>query len=141
MRLSALLLFFACATSAATVSHRDLQSGGMAASQAAERRAVVAADAKTYRALWKQLIDENGDPLDIDFTKESVVFLLAGQRPTGGHHIVVTSIAPDGQDGLVVTAPVKPPPPDSMSIQVITYPYDVIAVAKPGVKKVRWADK
>ncbi|HEV7922991.1 MAG TPA: protease complex subunit PrcB family protein [Thermoanaerobaculia bacterium] len=141
MRLSALLLLFACASSAATVNHRSLQSGGMAASQAAERRAVVAADAKTYRALWKQLIDPSGDPLDIDFAKESVVFLLAGQRPTGGYHVAVSSVAPEGADGVVVKAAVNPPPADSMNIQVITYPYEVIAISTPGVTKVRWADK
>jgi hypothetical protein len=141
MRLTALLLFFACASSAATVNHRSLQSGGMAASQSAGRRAVAAADAKTYRALWKQLIDSSGAPLDVDFKKESVVFLLAGQRPTGGYHIAVSSVAPDGKDGVVVNAAVTPPPADSMNMQVLTYPYEVIAIAKPGVTKVRWAGK
>lgn len=140
MRLSALLLLFACASSAATVSYRPLQSGGMAASRSAEQRAFAAADAKTYAALWSQLVG-TGAPLDVDFAKESVVFLLAGERPTGGHSIEVSSVAPDGSDGVVVTAAVKPPPPDSMNIQILTYPYNVIAVAKPGVTKVRWAGK
>jgi hypothetical protein len=137
MRLSALLLVFACATSAATVNHRSLQSGGMAASQSAERRAFAAADAKTYQTLWRDLIG-GGQPLDVDFSKESVVFLLGGQRPTGGHHVEVGKVETEA-DGVAVTATVKPPPADSINIQVITYPYNVIAVSKPGVKKVRWA--
>ncbi|HKO58229.1 MAG TPA: protease complex subunit PrcB family protein [Thermoanaerobaculia bacterium] len=139
MRLSALLLVFACATSAATVNHRSLQSGGMAASRSVERNAYAAADATTYRALWHDLIG-GGDPLAVDFSKESVVFLLGGRRPTGGHHVEVEKVVPEA-DGVAVTATVKPPPADSMNIQVITYPYNVIAIARPGVKKVRWAGK
>lgn len=113
----------------------------MAASQSAERRVFAAADAKTCRALWKQLIDQSGEPLDVDFKKESVVFILAGQRPTGGHRIEVQSVTAEGDNGVIVKFQILPPAKDSINIQVLTYPYAVIAVAKPGVTKARWAGK
>jgi len=132
------LLLAACATShssSSSLTFRSLQSGQEARQHTAGTRAVAAADDATYRRLWDQLI--GGNPALIDLSKESAIFLLGGEKPTGGHSVQVLRVTMEG-DVANVWANVNEPPAGSINTQVITYPFTVIAIAKPGVTQSHW---
>jgi PrcB C-terminal len=123
-------------TTGGPVELRTLQTGGYPAATPRQHEAHLAADEKTYRELWRSLIGDNPPPA-ADFAKESVVFLFAGQRSTGGHSIEVRGASVE-QTTLVVDAEIKGPPPGSMVTQALTSPFAVIAVSTKNAKDVRW---
>lgn len=132
------LLLAACASSPSSSSSpafRSLQSGLEARQHTAGPRAVAAADDATYRRLWDQLI--GGNPAPIDLSKESAIFLLGGEKPTGGHSVEVLRVTLEGE-AANVWANVNEPPAGSINTQVITYPFLVIAIARPGVTQADW---
>ncbi len=63
----------------------------------------------------------------IDFSREVVVGVVAGERPTGGYAIEIVSAARHGRT-LEVTVREKRPDPGSMTIQVLTTPWALAAV-------------
>jgi len=73
----------------------------------------------------------------IDFTKNILVGVFLGRRPTGGYSVSIERILYKEKDGhLVVHAVEKCPDPGSMVIQVITYPGVIVAIDKVPIKKV-----
>lgn len=119
------------------VTLRVLRTGSYAAS-GAEPQVAVATDAGTYRTLWTSLVGRD-EPQAVDFTKESAVFLILGEKPTGGYSIEPKSTTVDGST-LVINADTKSPPPDAMVTQAFTTPFAVIAVGTTNVTDVRWSD-
>lgn len=119
-----------------TLKHRVLAEGGYGRVQGGQRQVAYAATERAYNNLWNSLIGQ-GDPPLIDFSKEGVLFLAAGERPTGGYGLSVTTIRREG-DAIVVNAAVTPPPPDAMVTQAITSPFLVVAVPKIDGADVRW---
>ncbi len=115
---------------------RTLKSGSQARHDAPGRQIILAPTAESYAGLWTSMVGE-GDAPPVDFEREAVVFIMAGQRPTGGYSVAVKSIVRE-DNTLVIDAPVTPPPPDAMTIQVLTSPYTVIAVDKVDVSRVHW---
>ena len=103
-----------------------------------QRQAVVANTDSQYRRLWTS-IGAEGEPAAIDFSRESVVFLLSEQKPTGGYTLEVRKIVREGPT-LVVDAKVNAPPADAMTIQALTRPYAIVAVPKEDVSDVRWVE-
>jgi len=95
-----------------------------------------ALDEKTYAIRWQQLIGRGERP-KVDFKRKSVIFLLAGSKPTGGYTIEVKKMAVK-RDAMIVDANVTPPPPDAMVIQAFTSPYLVVAVDRRDFKTVVW---
>lgn len=139
MRAAAVLLAFTltCATApGGNVEMRNLAAGGYAVAQINAKQAVAARDADTYARLWSSLIGEGERPA-VDFASESVVFLLAGSRPTGGYSVEARGVALE-EKTLVVDAEVKGPPPGSMVTQALTSPYAVVAVKTREFEDVRW---
>jgi hypothetical protein len=135
-----LALVFACNTvpGGNTVDLRTLTTGTMAAVSPEQQRIEYASDDATYRRLWTSLIG-TGEPPQIDFNKESVAFLLAGQRNTGGYSVEPNRARIEGQT-LVVEATVRVPAADMMTTQMLTSPYAVVAVQRPRpFSSVRWA--
>lgn len=113
-----------------------ISSGAYAAAKPNAPQATAASDDAAYRRLWPQLIG-GGEPPAVDFATESVVFLLAGERPTGGWSVVPRGATVEG-DTLVVDAAIQGPPPDAMVTQAFTSPYAVIAVKTKAFTDVRW---
>ena len=134
-----LALAFACTTvpGGNSVDLRTLTTGTMAAVSPAEQRIEHASDDATYRRLWTSLVG-TGEPPEVDFNKESVVFLLAGQRNTGGYSVDPRRARIEGRT-LVVDATVRTPPTDMVTTQALTSPYAVVAVQRPRpFNDVRW---
>ena len=115
---------------------RTISRGAYAAATPDAPQAVAASDEATYRRLWPTTIG-GGEPPAVDFATESVVFLLAGAKPTGGWSVVPRGATLDG-DTLVIDAAIQGPPPDAIVTQAFTSPYAVVAVKTKAFKNVRW---
>lgn len=121
------------------VSLRILQSGTWAAAQREEPALVVVADENTYREAWRTHVGDAARP-PADFARESVVFVFAGEKSTGGHSVEVVS-ATAGADAATIVIEEKAPPAGSMVTQALTYPFAVVAVGKPRLERVTWASR
>jgi hypothetical protein len=66
-------------------------------------------------------------PPAVDFNKNSVVVVFAGERPTGGWSVRITRVEQSGAD-CTVHYDVRRPPRGAMVTQVITHPYAVALV-------------
>lgn len=115
---------------------RTISRGAYAAARSQAPQAVAAPDDATYRRLWPTLVG-GGEPPAVDFATESVVFLLAGAKPTGGWSVVPRGAAVEGST-LVVDAAIQGPPPDAIVTQAFTSPYAVITVKTKAFTDVRW---
>lgn len=113
---------------------RTVTSGAYASSETATT--AVAADETEYARLWQTLIGSGTAPA-VDFTRETAVFLLGGQRNTGGYSVEVRGVTLEGET-LVVDGEVQAPPPGSVTTQALTSPYRVIAVNGRGIRDARW---
>lgn len=110
-----------------TVEYRTLTTGNNAGISPAGQQVESASDDATYQRLWSQIVGDPDRRPEVDFTKESVVFLLAGQKSTGGYSIEPRRTRIEGRT-LVVDAVVRNPPADAITTQALTSPYAVVAV-------------
>jgi hypothetical protein len=86
---------------------------------------------------WKEFLREHSPSLPggqpVDFGKETVAAVFAGQKPTGGYSVQVTKVVEESRSGAPTRAAVHyrvvSPPPDAVVIQVLTYPSVVIRIA------------
>jgi hypothetical protein len=69
----------------------------------------------------------------IDFAREVVVGAVLGQRPTGGYTVEVVAGRVSGTTLEVTLREVKPPP-DAMTIQMLTTPWTLAAVDLGGAR-------
>lgn len=85
----------------------------------------------TWEATWRQLHDGlAADPRPtVDFTRDMVVLIAVGQRPTEGTSVRVDGVAA-ASGGAVVRYTVTEPGEGCMSTQVITAPVEVVRVAR-----------
>lgn len=109
---------------------------GQYAADASGRKAVLATNADEYRRQWNALIAD-GEAPEVHLDGKVAVFLLAGQRNTGGWSIEPESVTIDG-DTAVIVARINAPLPRSIVTQALTSPWAVALVHSDRVKKVRW---
>lgn len=115
---------------------RTISSGAYAAARPQTPQAIAATDDATYRRLWPTTIG-GGEPPAVDFATDSVVFLLAGAKPTGGWSVMPRGAKVEG-DTLVIDAAIQGPPPGAIVTQAFTSPYAVITVKTKAFTDVRW---
>jgi hypothetical protein len=101
-----------------------ITEGGYAAGEFPEPQAMAARDQETLGRLWKEV--GQGQPPALG-ANETIVFLFAGRRNTGGWSIAQPAARIDNGI-LVVEAAVHGPPPRSIVTQAITSPYLVLSV-------------
>ncbi len=140
----AMLLAASCPTGSTTGSpeplkHRIIAQGAYGRYQGTAARTAYASTEAEYLSSWAALVTA-GDPPPVDFTREHAVFLLAGQRPTGGYAIAVKAIRRE-PDTLVLDATVTPPPADAIVTQALTSPFVVLAIPKTDAAGVRWENE
>lgn len=127
-----------------TPAYRLLEKGGYGmAAQAADVRVTnpsveVATSAAEYSALWRTHIGDSQLP-HVDFSKESVVFLLMGARSTGGYGVAPKAVKLDGATAVVTAEMIRPGKGD-MTTQAFTAPFAVIAIESTNVQSVEWHD-
>lgn len=91
-----------------------------------EARRMVIRDANTWAEFWSEL--GAGDRPDVDFTRNVVVAVAAGQRPTGGYEVAVDRVSQaDGE--LRIDVVERTPGPNCVTTSAQTQPVDVVVVA------------
>jgi len=99
----------------------------------AEARRLVIRDANAWAEFWSEL--GVGERPEVDFTRDLVVAVAAGQRPTGGHEIAVEKVARN--DGVLTISVLETSPgPNCMTTAALTQPVDVVVI--PGVNPRSW---
>jgi hypothetical protein len=99
-----------------------------------EARRLVIRDANTWADFWSEL--GVGDRPTIDFSRDVVVAVAAGQRPTGGYEIAVHQVVNNGGE-LTSEVVETTPGPNCMTTGSLTQPVDIVVV--PGVTPRSWS--
>jgi len=97
------------------------------------RQAAVRSDAE-WNMLWSQHAGDRARPA-VDFNKEMVLAVFLGTRSTAGFSVEIVSAREEG-GALVVSYRESRPPSGSVTAQVLTSPYHLVAVPKHG--DVKW---
>jgi PrcB C-terminal len=92
-----------------------------------EARRLVIRDANAWAEFWSEL--GVGDRPEVDFSRDLVVVVAAGQRPTGGHEIAVDRVSQDNSE-LTISVVETTPGPNCMTTTSLTQPVDVVVVPK-----------
>jgi hypothetical protein len=91
-------------------------------------RQLVARTPAEWNALWREHAGERPQP-PVDLSKEMVVGVFLGSRPTAGFTIRIAGV--DEKDGAVVVRYRETRPPQGgLTAQVLTSPYHLAAVAR-----------
>jgi len=93
-----------------------------------ESRRLIIRDANAWANFWSEL--GVGDRPAVDFTRDVVVAVAAGQRPTGGYEIAVDRVR-QANGELTVEVVETTPGPNCMTTTSLTQPVDVIVVPAP----------
>lgn len=90
-----------------------------------EARRLVIRDANAWAQFWSEL--GVGERPNVDFSRDVVVAVAAGQRPTGGFEIAIDRVTrTDGE--LTVEIVERSPGPNCMTTASLTQPVDVVVV-------------
>ena len=90
-----------------------------------EARRLIIRDANAWADFWSEL--GVGDRPAVDFTRDVVVAVAAGQRPTGGFEIAVDRVR-QANGELTVEVVETAPGPNCMTTASLTQPVDVVVV-------------
>ncbi len=96
-----------------------------------ESRRLIIRDANAWDQFWSEL--GVGDRPAVDFTRDVVVAVAAGQRPTGGYEIAVDRIT-QANGELAVEVVERTPGPNCVTTASLTQPVDVVIVPAAGAK-------
>lgn len=121
-----LAMLLAVMMQAGTPTMRTIAKGDQSTMDDAKQ--AVARTAAEWQALWRQHDPERRSPA-VDFTKEMVVGVFLGSRPTAGWVLEIVSATPEG-DALVVRYREIAPPPGAVTAQVLTSYHHLVAVPK-----------
>ncbi len=113
---------------ASKVMMRTIDKG--TASNVDDAKTVVVRDAESWKKLWQTHSPDRALPA-VDFSREMVVGVFLGSRPTSGYDVTVLGTREDG-GALVVEYRETAPPRDAMTAQVLTSPYHLAVVATRG---------
>ena len=91
-------------------------------------RQVVIRTQGEWDALWREHMPSRQREA-IDFSKEMVVGVFLGSRPTAGYGVAIES-AVEADGVLHVRYRETSPARDAMTAQVITFPYHLVAIPK-----------
>jgi hypothetical protein len=99
-----------------------------------EARRLVIRDATTWAEFWSEL--GLGDQPGVDFSKDIVIAVAAGQRPSGGHEIAVKQISQTSGE-LTIEVVETRPGPNCIATTSLTQPVDVVVI--PRVNSRGWS--
>jgi hypothetical protein len=127
MRVSMLVLLLAAALLQSTApSIRTVGKGPMSAIE--EPRQVTVRSAAEWGTLWKENGAGGALPA-VDFSREMVVAVFLGSRPTAGYGVeIVRAVGNSG--ALIVDYVETRPSRDTITAQVLTAPYHLAAIPK-----------
>jgi hypothetical protein len=100
----------------------------------------IARNQPEWSALWKRhaSIEPNlAPPPAIDFSKEIVVAVFLGEKPTGGHDVEI--VGAERSDGtLLISFVEKSPRPGGVVTQAFTQPFHIVRVAAQSAARVNF---
>jgi hypothetical protein len=99
-----------------------------------EARRMVIQEANTWAEFWSEL--GVGDRPAVDFTRDIVIAVAAGERPSGGYEIAVNQVTQTNGE-LRVEVRETTPGPNCRSSSGLTQPVDVVVVQ--GIKPKSWS--
>ncbi len=91
-------------------------------------RQVTVRTAAEWKALWKEHAPADTMP-EIDFTRDMVVGVFLGSKPSAGHAVEIVGVRTQDKD-LIVEYVQKQPARGTMAAQILTEPYHLVSVAK-----------
>jgi hypothetical protein len=100
---------------------------------------VVIRDDTTYARFWSSLGDAGSRP-SVDFTRDLVIAVAAGQQATGGHSIAVERVTRVGP-GLAVEVVETVPQQGCATTQALSQPVDVVVVAAADAQTWSFSDR
>ena len=118
----------------ATIPMRAIDKGVM--SNMDDARQASARSVQEWSQLWTQHAGERTRPA-VDFSKEVVVAVFLGTRPTSAFGIEIVRVREEGP-ALVVTYRETRPAPDGVAAQVLTSPYHIVAVPRGSTTDVKF---
>ena len=102
------------------------------ASGVIDRREVVVQSEQQWQKLWNEHSPGGAPPPPVDFTKELVVGVFAGERPTAGHEVEIVRVERES-GGLSVVYRIESPAKDAMVAQVLTQPFHLVRLPRLGL--------
>jgi hypothetical protein len=99
------------------------------------KRVLVRTDAE-WTTLWREHHPDKPRPA-VDFSKEMVVGVFMGSRPNAGFSTAIVS-ATAANRALIVRYSEQVPAPGSISAQVLTFPFHLVAIPKAAVTDVKF---
>ena len=121
-------------TLAAQNSIRTVDKG--AQSNVDDRLTAAARTEAEWAPLWKKHNYDKPAP-PVDFSKEMVVAVFMGSRPNAGFSTAVVS-ATAANGALIVRYRETMPGPGTVSAQILTFPYHLVAIPRADVKDVKF---
>ena len=112
---------------------RSLDKG--AQSDVSVQREVAVRDAGEWAALWRAHASGRPRP-EVDFSREMVVGVFLGTRPTAGFAVEIMGVHSAGEETTVQYRETMPAR-DAITAQMITSPYHLVAIPK-GAATVRF---
>jgi hypothetical protein len=109
----------------ATVPIRSIDKG--LESQMDEARQVAVRSAADWAKLWNQHAGERPRPA-VDFSKEMVVGVFLGSRPTAGFSMEIVGAREEGATLVVQYRETRPPQGGGVVAQILTSPFHIVAV-------------
>jgi hypothetical protein len=109
----------------ATVPFTTIAAGTM--SRIAAPRDVVVRSTPEWQALWSAHAGDDSPAPAVDFSTEIVVGIFAGGQPTAGITLAISSVT-RSSDSISLVYEIRRPPPDAISAQVLTYPFQIVRI-------------
>lgn len=114
--------------SASEVTFQTVSKGSR--SGVRDPRQVVLRSQAEWIALWAQHVSADVNPVPpptIDFTKDLVVAVFLGEKPTGGYDVAI-SRAQRGDDAVVIYYRERTPAPGALVTQSLTHPFHIVRI-------------
>jgi hypothetical protein len=127
LRLAFLITCLAIVTvSAQTPSFANLVKGNISDQQLGKQ--VTVRTAAEWKALWKDHAPAAKMP-DVDFSKQMVVGIFLGSKPSEGYDVEIVGVREEGKD-LIVEYVEKQPGRGTLAAQILTEPFHLVTVPK-----------
>ena len=124
------LLALAAISGAEPVKMRNIAHGNFSGIQTATQ--LVVTNSNQWEKLWKEHSAQRlpAEPApEINFEKETVLFVAAGRKRSGGHRIEIAEVQQTkGETEVIVKT--HTPKPGGIQLQALTAPFHAVAIPK-----------
>ena len=100
-------------------------------SQQVEKEYFAIKDAESFNQLLAKISNNDAEITnkDVDFSKEMVIGVFLGEKPTGGYSVEITDVLKQ-KDYIEFLIKINEPDPDEIVTEAITSPYHIIRLKR-----------